>query len=226
LGKNETLLFDYGKIKKNDQIIIGKIKKGKYYGNVYLVKNKNYLIRKIYNSKIIYKNSKRYYLKYFNNKTKIKLPFHTFSDTSLTQSIGLASGKTFSYFIRMGKYRLSDAINEFKKIKTEIENLYGDLVNPKLISGDFTTNNIYENENGYLLIDYGESFIESPYYDLYTLLRSLLSDFCMIKYNSSKSVRDVILQPCSLLGCEVDMFSHIEKIFAKKMKQRTIFSQK
>ncbi|HPJ16816.1 MAG TPA: hypothetical protein PK639_01120 [Candidatus Woesebacteria bacterium] len=206
--------------KENNKLII-KTKTGAFYGITSLSYLNNILvINKTFNDEKYFNSSKEYYDLYKKNESKINLPNHVFKTNSLTQVIDYLPHKTLSQLIRLGYLSYNDSLKIFSKIQKQITTLYKHNKNKILISGDLTTNNIYISNDNYFLIDYSESFSYFFYYDLYTLLRSVLSDFGILKYRCDDSLKTYICNLSSLLKCDDKMLEKVENMFFSKMKQK------
>lgn len=153
--------------------------KGKWYNTVKLIQiNGQLKIIKRTSDKSAYVREKKFYQKYKNNSSNIKLPNMKFCGNNLIE-IEFLKMKSFQKKINDGSINLEIALSHHNKIIKHMQLFYKNKTT--LIHSDFSTENIFIHNNIYYLIDFADSRIDNIQYDMYVLLRSII-----FTYNHSK----------------------------------------
>lgn len=211
--KYKTVLID-------DEAIIILKGKGAWASTIKLVKieDKFKIIKKLPNEKS-YLKEKKFYETYKNNPSDIKLPKHKFVGNN-TIEIDFLKTKSFQKLIIDGSYNLGKSLEQYEKIKKEIDLFYGK--NTTLIHGDLWLTNIFISGDTYYLIDFSDSQINNPHYDLLILLYSILTTFQLINPNERKIGKLMInnMPITSIIGINYKKVSYLEEKFHAFRKKK------
>lgn len=163
----------YKRVSLTDNALIIFKGSGKWGNLIKLVEDNGKLkiIKKVFNKNIFFKE-KKFYEKYKSNRSRIKLPICYFREGKIIEQEFLPF-KSFRRSIIDGSFDIKKSLKHFQKLKKELSVFYGD--KPTLIHGDLWLTNIFINKDIYYLIDFSECFMNSPKFDLYVLLHSILA---------------------------------------------------
>lgn len=193
---------------------------GKWGNVIKLIKeNETLKIIKKVSSHSKYLQEKKFYEKYKNNKSNIKLPKHKFLKNN-TVEIDFINASNFQKLITNGTLSFKKSIEEYKKIRNEIKILYGERAN--LIHGDLWPGNLFISDKLYYLIDFGDSHINTYHYDLYVFLYSVLSTHNLINQNNLRLTEIVPLNTMltDLMQISTGEIQKIERKFESYRKKR------
>lgn len=167
--------FFYKIVELNDNAIVIFKGKGQWSSTVKLVrKNNTFKIVKIPYDKQYFMKEKEFYKEYVNQKSKIKLPTCTFTKDGLIE-IEFLNTKSFQRLINEGSMNRKNALDHFNQIRKEYKKFYN--ISLSLIHGDMSPENLFIKNKNYYLIDFADSHMYTPHYDLYILIRSILFSF-------------------------------------------------
>lgn len=190
---------------------------GRFGSDAILTEDQNkegsFLLKKIFYSADAYRAYKDYYLKYYQNSTKICLPRNIFDDSCLSPTIEFIRSKSLTRLIAEGKIGVKAVWAHVAEICRQINQLEtAKSEDPCLVHGDLSVANIFIQDERYYLIDYADSFVYKKKYDEYFLIKSIL------KYAGIKiSERDLFDQYLSLSQAELEEY---EKVYQARRQEK------
>lgn len=195
-----------------DAIIIVK-GQGLWRSTVRLIKvnDKLIILKKVHNNDV-YLREKKFYEEYKNNKSRIRLPKHTFLKDNKIE-IEFIETKSFQRLIIDGTCNLDKTMDFYNDIKNELKIFYKN--KPTLIHGDMYLSNIFIKNDKYYLIDYSDSYVSNYNYDYYVLLFSILASFFYISI-SDKTIKNIVVnnkKTEDIIGISKNKIKEIENEF-------------